>query len=264
MKKVGSLKLYFHYISVNVKSMMQYKVSFLLTAVGQFLTAFNVLLGVYFMFMRFQGVKGYGYGEVILCYSIFLMGYTLAEMWARGFDAFSGTVRSGGFDRVMVRPRGEILQVLGSQFELTRIARLLQSAVMLVYGINMGGVDWDVSRVLAVVFMLAGGMLLFTGLFIIYAALCFFTLEGLEFMNVFTDGAREFGKYPISIYGRRLLRLTTYVVPYALVQYYPFLYLTGRSQNIFYIFLPLLAALFLIPSYGLWRFGVRHYKSSGS
>ena len=26
----------------------------------------------------------------------------------------------------------------------------------------------------------------FSGLFLIYAALCFFTLEGLEFMNMFT------------------------------------------------------------------------------
>lgn len=29
------------------------------------------------------------------------------------------------------------------------------------------------------------------GLFIVYAALCFFTTEGLEVMNIFTDGGRE-------------------------------------------------------------------------
>lgn len=30
-----------------------------------------------------------------------------------------------------------------------------------------------------------------------------------------------------------------------------------------YIVLPLAAAFFLIPCYGLWRFGVHYYKSSG-
>lgn len=264
MKTVNSLKLFFHYVSINIRSMMQYKMSFFLTAIGQFLTAFNVLIGVYFMFQRFHGVKGFTYGEVILCYSVFLMSYTLAEMWARGFDAFSGMVRSGEFDRLLVRPRGEVLQVLGSKFEFTRIARFLQAAVMLVYGIAKGGVIWTAGRVLAVFFMLLGGTALFAGLFLIYAALCFFTLDSLEIMNVFTDGAREFGKYPLGIYGKKILRLTTFVIPYAPVQYYPFLYLTGRSENPFYIFVPLLAMLFIIPAYGFWRFGVRRYKSSGS
>lgn len=244
--------------------MMQYKLSFFLTAVGQFLTAFNVLIGVYFMFRRFGGVKGFTYGEVILCFSVFLMSYTIAEMWARGFDAFSGMVRHGEFDRLLVRPRSEILQVLGSKFEFTRIARLLQAAVMFVYGIAKGGVEWTFCRAFAVFCMLAGGAALFSGLFLIYAALCFFTLDSLEIMNVFTDGAREFGKYPLGIYGKKMLRLTTFVIPYAPVQYYPFLYLTGRSDHALYIFAPLFALLFMIPAYAFWRFGVRRYRSSGS
>ena len=71
--------------------------------------------------------------------------------------------------------------------------------------------------------MLVGGVGLFSGLFMIYAALSFFTLEGLEFMNLFTDGAREYGKYPFGVYGKRMLQITTFVIPCALVQYYPLL-----------------------------------------
>ena len=112
--------------------------------------------------------------------------------------------------------------------------------------------------------MLVGGTAVCTGLFIIYAALCFFTLDGLEFMNIFTDGAREYGKYPIGIYGRRMLLFTTFIIPYALVQYYPLLYVLGRRTEKIFIFLPLLACWFLLPALGLWKFGVRHYKSSGS
>ena len=112
--------------------------------------------------------------------------------------------------------------------------------------------------------MLVGGAALFSGIFLIYAALCFFTLDGLEFMNVLTDGAREYGKYPLAVYGKRILQFTTFVIPYALVQYYPLLYLLGREDSPVYILLPLLAFFFLLPCYGLWRIGVRHYKSSGS
>ncbi len=258
------IRLYRHYVSIVVRGMMQYKASFLLNSLGQFLVSFSVFLGIYFMFRRFHQVRGYSYSEVLLCYAIVLMEFSLAEMWARGFDTFSGLVRSGEFDRVLVRPQGEILQVLGSRFELTRLGRMSQAVVMLGYAFCTAEIHWTVGRVCTLLFMLVGGMAVFSGLFLIYAALCFFTLEGLEFMNVLTDGAREYGKYPLDVYGKRVLQFATVLVPYALIQYYPLQYILGRTANPIYIFLPLAAVLFLLPCYGLWRFGVRHYKSSGS
>lgn len=257
-------RLYGHYLSINIRSAMQYKTSFFLTALGQFFVSFNVFLGIYFMFRRFSAVEGFTYSEVLLCFSVVLLEFSLAEMFARGFDLFPAMVRTGSFDQVLVRPRNEILQVLGSKFELTRIGRMLQAVVMFAYGVTHCGVNWNFSKIITVIFMLIGGCALFSGLFLIYAALCFFTMEGLEFMNVLTDGAREYGKYPVSVYGKKMLLVTTFFIPYALVQYYPLLYLLDRDNRPFLIFVPLLAVWFLLPSYGLWRFGVRHYQSSGS
>lgn len=257
-------KLYCHYVSINIRSMMQYKTSFFLSVIGQFLVSFNVFLGIYFMFQRFSSLKDFTYSEILLCFSIVLLEFSLAEMFGRGFDAFSGMVRTGSFDQVLVRPQNEILQVLGSKFELTRIGRMLQAIVMFVYAVMHCSVDWNITKIITVIFMLVGGTAVFFGLFLIYAALCFFTLEGLEFMNIFTDGAREYGKYPIGVYGEKVLLFTTFLIPYALVQYYPLLYILERRSEWWYVVLPLAAIWFLLPCYGLWRFGVRHYKSSGS
>ena len=263
-KKVSGIKLFSHYISINVRSMMQYKLSFFLTVLGQFVTSFGVFLGKYFMFLRFPNVKGYTYPEVLLCFALMLMEFSLAEMFVRGFDSFSGMVRTGSFDQVLVRPRNEILQVLGSKFELTRIGRMLQAILVFIYAIPRCNVEWNFYRILTVICMLIGGTALFSGIFVVYASICFFTLEGLEFMNVFTDGAREHGKYPLDIYGKKMLLFTTFCIPYALVQYYPLTYVLGRSDDMWLIFLPLLAGLFLVPSFLFWKVGVRHYCSSGS
>lgn len=263
-KILSSLKLYKHYISIVIRSTMQYKTSFFLTMIGQFMVSFNVFLGIFFMFCRFSSVEGFSYSEVLLCFAIILMEFSLAEMFARGFDLFAGVVRSGEFDRILVRPQSEIIQVLGCKFELTRIGRMFQAVVMFVYGIAQSDIAWNLPKVLTVFFMLIGGTSVFFGLFLIYAALCFFTLDGLEFMNIFTDGAREFGKYPIGIYGEKILLFATFVIPYALIQYYPLLYLLERRASALYIVLPLFACLFLVPSMLFWKFGVRHYASSGS
>lgn len=257
------MKLYMKYFSIHLKSIMEYKSSFILTCIGQFLVSFNVFLGIHFMFRRFSEVEGFTYAEVLLCFAVTLMEFTLAEAVARGFDFFGSIVKNGEFDRILVRPRGEILQVLGSRIEFSRIGRIFQAVVMFIYGVSASQVKWNPSKVLTVILMLTGGTAVFSGLFLIYASICFFTLEGLEFMNIFTDGAREYGKYPVCIYGKRVLQLCTFVVPYALIQYYPLLNLLNRGKP-FYSLLPLAACLFLIPCLLLWKLGVRHYTSSGS
>ena len=52
-------------------------------------------------------------------------------------------------------------------------------------------------------------------------------------MNVLTDGGREFGTYPYSIYGDGILKFLTYVIPLALFQYYPLLYLLDKKRTFF-------------------------------
>lgn len=258
------MKLYFKYVSMILKCQMQYKASFVMTTIGQFLMSFTTFIGVYFMFLRFNTVNGFTFSEVLLCFSVVLMAFSLTECFARGFDVFPRLIRSGDLDRILVRPRNEIFQVLTSNIEFSRFGKLLQAVLMLCYAIPTSGIAWNLSKVMTLINMLIGGIAVFSALFVLYAGISFFTIEGLEFMNIFTDGSREFGTYPLSIYGEGVLRILTYVVPIALFQYYPFLYLIGRSNNIGLIFLPFIGFLFLIPCYIFFKFGVRKYKSTGS
>lgn len=258
------MRLYFKYISIIIKGKLQFKASLILSTIGQFLVSFTTFLSVFFMFDRFNSVNGFTFAEVLLTFSVVLASFSLAECLVRGFDAFSGIISNGEFDRIMIRPRNEILQTLASRIELERIGRLAQAIFMLIYAINTAEIDWSIDKAITLVFMIIGGFVVFSSLFIIYASFCFFTIEGLEFMNIFTDGVREFGKYPFSIYGKEVLRFVTFVIPIALFQYYPLLYITEKSDNIIYIFLPLVSMLFLIPSLLFWKIGIRHYKSTGS
>lgn len=258
------MRLYKKYLEMHLQALMAYKLSFILTAFGQFFVSFNVFLGVYFMFDRFSTVKGYNFQETLLCFSIILLSYSLAECFFRGFDAFPTMIGNGEFDRILVRPRGIILQVLGSKIEFSRFGRMIQALVMFAYGIQANQLEWTAFKVGVVFSMLVGGVFLFASIFLLYASLCFFTLEGLEFMNILTDGAREYSKYPIDIYGKSVLKFTTYIVPFALIQYYPFLFLIDRLTDPRVILMPLVGILFGIPCYAFWRFGLRRYQSTGS
>ncbi|HHW31878.1 MAG TPA: hypothetical protein GXX20_09450 [Clostridiaceae bacterium] len=157
-----------------------------------------------------------------------------------------------------------MFQILVSKLDLTRFGRLFQAILVFCYAIPNSGIIWTWDKILTLFLMVSCGSLIFFGLFLIYAAFSFFTTEGLEFMNIFIDGGREFGRYPFSIYGEKILMFLTYIIPLALFQYYPLLYLIDREQSIIFMFTPLIGLLFLIPSYAFFRFGLRRYKSTGS
>ena len=258
------MKLYFHYLSIHLRSQMQYKTSFFLTVLGQFVGSFTFLLSILFLMNRFRTINGFTTAEVLLCFGVVLMAFSIAECFFRGFDSFAGTISGGQFDRILVRPRSEVLLTLCSKAELSRIGRFSQAALVFAWAIPNSGVTWTWDKILTLVFMVLSGVALFSGLFVIYAAICFFTTEGLEFMNIFTDGGREFGSYPFAVYGETVLKIFTYIVPLALVQYYPFLYLVGQAEHWWYALTPIGAWLFLIPCAILWKIGLRHYTSTGS
>lgn len=258
------MRLYLKYFSIHLKSRMQYKLSFFLSVLGQFLVSFSTLLGVYFMFRRFHTVEDFSFPEVLLCFAVMMMCFSLAECFGRGFDFFPRMISNGDFDRILVRPRNTIFQVFASQLDFTRIGRLLQAVMVFGYAIPTSHIRWTPDRILTLLMMIVCGSIIFFCLFVIYAAFSFFTIEGLEFMNILTNGGMEFGRYPFSIYGAQVLRFLTFVVPLALFQYYPLLYLLGREQSPIYMFAPVFGLLFMIPAYGFWRFGLKHYVSTGS
>ena len=249
---------------MHLKSQMQYKTSFFFTTLGQFLVSFSAFLGITFLFARFDSVGGFAYEEVLICFAVMLMAFSLSELIGRGFDRFPMLLGNGGFDRALVRPRNVVFQVLASQIDFSRLGRFTQAVVVFVFALPRSGIDWTWDKILTLCLMIICGSLLFFGLFVVYAAFSFFTIEGLEFMNVLTDGGREHGRLPFSVYGDGVLKFLTYVVPLALVQYYPLLYLTGREESILYAFTPVLALLFLLPCWGFFRFGMSRYKSTGS
>lgn len=264
------MKLFGKYLAILFKSQLQYRASFLLLSAGQFFIPFTSYAGLYFLFERFGTIEGWSFYEVSLIFAVIHMTFALSECLSRGFDTFSTLVVNGDFDRLLVRPRGTVLQVLGSKFEFTRIGRLLQSSLVLVWAIGGISVEWTVWKAVVLFLMIMSGAFIFTGIFMIMAALCFWTIQGLEVANVFTDGGREMSQYPLSIYQKWITRFFTFVIPFGCVNYLPLMYILGRAEygsgdgSFLYSLAPLAGFVFIVPCLLVWRIGVRHYRSTGS
>jgi len=260
------MKLFIKYVLILFKSQMQYRTSFWLLTLGQFFVPFTMFAGIYVLFERFGQLKGWEFAEVALVFGVIHMAFAISECFARGFDMFSSLIVNGEFDRLLVRPRGTILQVLGSKFEFTRFGRLLQSSIVLIWAISNLQTEWTLFKAFTLVFMLLSGVFIFTGIFMLAATMCFWTVQGLEVANIFTDGGREMAQYPLNIYQKWVSRFFTFVIPFGAVNYYPLLYILDRAgeNGTLYALTPLAGCLFIVPCLLVWRFGVRHYRSTGS
>jgi len=94
---------------------------------------------------RFGNLKGWSLPEAALLYGIVSTGFALAESAARGFDVFGYVVRSGEFDRLLLRPTA--LQVAGRELQLMRVGRLSQGLVVLLWGVAALEIAWTVPRI---------------------------------------------------------------------------------------------------------------------
>jgi ABC-2 type transport system permease protein len=251
---------------MNLKSVLEYRLAALFASAGQFLSALLAIVSLDLLFKRFGNLSGWSFAEAGICFAVTFIAFALSECFARGFDVFSGMVIRGDFDRVLLRPRSPMLQVLGAKTEITRVARVLLGAAVLSIVIPRAGIDWNPLKIVTLILMIAGGAAVFTGVFILGAAVCFYTLEGLEVINIFTDGGRELASYPLPVYGTWVRRFFTFVIPFGCMNYLPLMFVTGRAAAHPYLYMltPLLGFVFLIPCAAVWGAGIRRYTSSGS
>lgn len=259
------MRLYWLYVRIALRSQMQHRASFIMLCASQLLVPFMVYAGMIFLFQRFGRLGVWSAPEVMLLFSLTHLSFAISQMFARGFDAFSSVVSQGEFDRVLVRPRGTVQQVLGARFEFSRIGRLVLALIVLVIALSALPVEWTLLKIVTLILMVSGGVAVFSGLFMIGASLCFWTIQGIELVNIFTDGGKELAQYPLDIYVKEFTRFFTWVVPFGLVNYLPLGYILDRPGGLpVQGLLPLLALLFLIPCRLIWQLGVRQYQSAGS
>lgn len=258
------MKLYLKYFTMQLKAELEYRKAFLISIIAKMATSIFSFISIFFLFDKFGSIAGYTFEDVLICFAISFMGYSLAECFFRSFDHFDRMIANGEFDRILVRPKGIILQVLGSEVEFNRFGRTLASIIILIGVLVNNKQLLQIDNIFTILLMIIGTIVIYASLFILKAGITFFTTQSLEIMNIFTDGTRDLAQYPLNIYQKWVQKFFTYILPIALVNYYPLLYIIGKTNNKFYMILPIFTLAFIIPCYSVWKIGIRKYKSTGS
>src|SRR5215467_7065282 len=162
---MNALRLYCRYIDLSFRSQMQYRVSFLMRSFGHFLVTGSEFLGFVALFNRFGQINGWTLPQMGLFYGMISLCFAMSEAAQRGFDIFPNLIKSGDFDRILLRPRSPAFQVLGQEFQLMRVGRFTQALIVLIWSAKRLDVQLTVANLTLLLIAIVGGVCLFSGLF---------------------------------------------------------------------------------------------------
>ncbi len=258
------MKLVGRYLSLHLKSSLEYRSSFILSVISQILGMLVELFTVVSLFRKFGLLGEYNSYELLLGFSTIWLGFSLAEMFGRGFDQFSKVIINGNFDLLLIRPRNIYVLIFGTDMCYEKIGRVTIATIIFMYSAYKVINGFTVLKLLLLILMIIGAVTISMSVFIIGASLTFVTIEGLEAINIITNGTRQLGQFPMGIYKKFVRVIFTFVIPITIVNYYPISYLKGDTNSILYILLPLYSLLMLLASMKIFKIGMGKYQSTGS
>lgn len=265
---VEPVAVWWRLAGAHMRSQLQYRASFALDFVGSFLISFVDFVAVLVVFHNTPRLNTWDTHEVALLYALSSISFGLTDLLIGHLDQFPQKIRDGNFDILLVRPRGTLFQIIGSDLALRRIAKALQGGLVLVYALSQLDIRWDAASVTYMALAVPTGIVIFGSVWVVGACIAFWTVDGGEFTNAFTYGGNFMTQYPVDVYATWLRRFLAYVVPLAFVTYFPALVILGKDDplglpRVLDYSSPLVAVISAVVAGTIWRSAVRHYRSAG-
>lgn len=263
----------FHLIAVysktTAKAWFQYRFDAVMKSFTVFFREAAGIIVIWFTLLKFDKINGWNIYEMLFLFSLLFLTYGIMIIFFTGLRDFGGTVRSGNFDRFILRPRGLLFQIIFVNSDwFAALGHGGLGVTLLLLSAWRAGINWSAETVVYCIFTVAGGVLIQGAVFLILASLNIFMLQTNSLKEVFYWNVRKFAGYPISIFNKVIQFFMVYIMPFAFVNYFPAAYLLEKndmSYPEFYMYLtPAVGAAMYLLAYLFWRFSIRFYKSSGN
>ena len=87
------MRLYFKYLATQLKIALAYKKTFIISLLAKTGTTVFSFVSIIFLFNKFGDIAGYTINDVMICFIVSFLGYSLSECFFRAFDRFDTILR---------------------------------------------------------------------------------------------------------------------------------------------------------------------------
>lgn len=255
------LNIYKECIHVAFASAATYRMNFFLNTVIMLLGDILFPLVTLLIYGSGAGFEGWNVYEVLLIQSVFTMSMAIADMSFHGIMwATMGAVREGNFEMVLLMPVDTMFLLMAKNFSINAIGLFLGGLTIFIIALIHVGVPSLIMwlQFLALFFI---GLMVMMGIALMMAATSFKWVGNSRIPEIF-DSIKSFGKYPQSIFPKAVLMITSYIIPVAMIGFFPAAALMGRgSYRMFFAVVPCM--VFMLLGIILYRMMVRLYQGVG-
>lgn len=262
---MSTLKMYFSFIVIYLKSKLEYKIAFLCEIIANFILVIVYYVGIWIIFNNYESVFGWKYKEILLLFNINWLCYSISGFFLWEPMTNLGTkIQSGEFDAYLIRPIRPLLHLVVKQFQYTFLPRFLLSLYFLIKTIR--DMDQDIN-IPVIIYTVINGVIIYSCVFILIGAVSFWLVQNKEVGDILTNsdyGMRNFVDYPLDIYNKPIKFLLTFIVPYAFVNYIPVSYLLDKDTDLHILKIASVTVIFVLITMLVWSRGLRKYNSTGT
>lgn len=258
---VIAVKIYIIALKNSFAARMAYRADFffssLMIMVAELLIPFLTLL-IYRTGASFPGWSIY---EMLLLQGIYMLSRGVA-----GFLFFGlvwntlDRVREGTYDLLLIKPRSVLFLAVATGFEPDSIGTMAGGLMVMLYSFNVLPVPgiWEWGRFLLLFLFSVLALFSFA---LIMAGSVFKWVGNSRIYEIF-DSITIFGNYPRSIFPRTFQAILSYILPIAMIGFFPAAALLGKSSD--GVFPAMLVCLiFAALSFAFWRWMLSKYTSAG-
>ncbi len=263
MKLMKLLRLFAAGFSLSVRRTIAFRANLVFQLA---LTALNiassfVVLGA--VYTQTQTLAGWSLSEAIVLLGTFQVVSGIFTTWIEpNLGWFTGQVRDGKLDNILVQPVPSLFQVSLGRCEPLALSQIAIGLPVVGLGLYEGGILLSVWNVLGWLVLLGVGLIIAWASRVLLACISFWTLS-IE-LDVLYSALWQFGRYPVEIYRQPLRFFLTYILPFAFLATFPARALTGHTSLPLLLFGITIAGIALILVQLTWRSGLRRYTSATS
>ena len=258
------------YMKTTMRAWFQYRIDAVLRSLAVFLRESTGIIVIYFTLLQFDTLSGWNMSEMFFLFSLLFLTYGIMILFFTGLRDFGRMVRSGNFDRFLLRPRGLLFQLIFVDADwFAAVGHGGLGIVLFILSAGKVGVQWNIETIIYYVLAVAGGVLIQGAIFLILATLNIYLLETSSLKELTYYNFRKFAGYPINIFHKVIQFIMIYIVPFAFVNYFPAQYLLRKPgvegyPEVFFYLTPVVGIVWYLAAYLFWRISIRWYKSSGN
>jgi len=248
---------------------MEYRCSFFAGLFANFYCYFITYTTFWVITQQFQTIDGWAFDDMVILYGLNLFTYSVAAtfFWYNVLH-LEQEITSGRLDGYLIRPMGLLQQLVCSRFGDTALGQISVSLIFISLCIVRINYKMTIFTYIYLFFAVIGGVLMQMGAMIIFGSLSFWMLRSKALADIIYFDFRTFVHYPLSIFPSFIRIILTYVLPWAIINYYPSLIILQKvhttEEFVLGILSPIIGILFFMLSLSVFNRGLRRYSGSGS